>query len=393
MITAGEFLSSCLDRGFSFFTGTPCSYLKPIINYVIDNDGFSFVNATNEGDAVALACGAVLGGKRSVVMFQNSGLGNAANPLTSLNYPFRIPLLLIVTLRGEPFGPKDEPQHELMGKITTSLLETLRIGWSYFPAGSADAIESVLERADAFMADKSLPYALVMRKGDVESYDLKTDSAKSPLPAPIQYEGASRSLCKERPTRHESLQVIQAVSAKGTAVIATTGFTGRELYALQDRDNQLYMVGSMGCAISIGTGIALHKPELKVIVIDGDGALLMRAGALAMTSQCAPRNLIHVLLDNEVHESTGGQQTLSGHVSFPMIAKGLGFTQVFSTDGLDDFKNCLTQSMTKQGPVFIHLKTRPGVPADLGRPSVTPVQVKERFMAYLDSFQSKEVYV
>lgn len=392
MIRAGDFLHACLERGYRFYTGTPCSYLKPIINFVIDHKAARFVNAANEGDAVALACGAVMAGNRSIVMFQNSGLGNAINPLTSLAYTFRIPLLLIVTLRAEPSGPKDEPQHELMGRITTSLLETLRIGWSYFPANSTDAIEPVLERADAFMADKSLPYALVMRKGDVESCDLKTEDVKSSLLPPMRHEEASRSLCKARPTRHQSLRVIQAVSAKRTAVIATTGFTGRELCSLRDRDNQLYMVGSMGCAISIGTGIALHKPGLKVIVIDGDGALLMRTGALAMTSLCAPGNLIHILLDNEVHESTGGQQTLSGHVSFPMIARALGFTQVFSTDGLDDFKNCLTQSMTEQGPVFIHLKTRPGVPADLGRPSVAPVQVKERFMAYLETFQSEEVY-
>ena len=136
MIRAQDFLHACLDRGFSFYTGTPCSYLKPIINYVIDNKEFSFINATNEGDAVALACGAVMAGKRSVVMFQNSGLGNAVNPLTSLNYTFRIPVLLIVTLRGETGGPKDEPQHELMGEITTALLESMRIGWSYFPESS-----------------------------------------------------------------------------------------------------------------------------------------------------------------------------------------------------------------------------------------------------------------
>ena len=143
MINAGDFLTSCMGRGFRFFTGTPCSYLKPIINYVMSDDAFSFVNAANEGDAVALASGATLAGKKSVVMFQNSGLGNAVNPLTSLSYPFKIPLLLIVTLRGEPGGPKDEPQHELMGKITTDLLDNMRIGWTYFPE-STDKIKTVL---------------------------------------------------------------------------------------------------------------------------------------------------------------------------------------------------------------------------------------------------------
>ena len=159
------------------------------------------------------------------------------------------------------------------------------------------------------------------------------------------------------------------------------------MYMLDDRNNQFYMVGSMGCALSIGTGIAIHKPRLKVIVADGDGALLMRTGAMATTCTCAPHNLIHILLDNEMHESTGGQRTLSDNVSFPVIAKGFGYTLVFSTDVPDEFKIFLTQAMEQNGPVFIHLKTRPGVPAGLGRPSVKPVQVKERFMEYLGNFQ------
>ncbi len=386
MITAGDFLSSCLDWGFSFFTGTPCSYLKPIINYVIANDEFSFINATNEGDAVALACGAVLAGKRSVVMFQNSGLGNAVNPLTSLNYPFRIPLLLIVTLRGEPFGPKDEPQHELMGEITRAMLETLRIGWSYFP-DSIDEIEVALEKADAFMVEESLPFAFVMRKNDIEPYKPNSGDKNRPICHPVSYEENFRIPYNERPTRNEALRIIQSISGKGTAVIATTGFTGRELCMLDDRSNQIYMVGSMGCALSIGTGIALNKPELKVIVVDGDGALLMRTGAMAITGTYAPSNLIHILLDNEVHESTGGQRTLSANVSFPVIAKGFGYAHVFSTDEFDEFKSLLTQAMDRNGPIFLHLKTNSGVPGDLCRPSVKPEQVKERFMEYLANYK------
>jgi phosphonopyruvate decarboxylase len=282
MISAGDFLHSCLDRGFSFYTGTPCSYLKPIINYVIDNKEFSFINVANEGDAVALACGAVMAGKKSVVMFQNSGLGNAVNPLTSLNYTFRIPVLLIVTLRGEPFGPKDEPQHELMGEITTALLETIRIGWSYFP-DSSDKILAALEHADAFMTEERLPFAFVMRKSAVESYKLNSFDKTRPIHNTVSHEENFCLPYNKRPTRNDALKIIRSVSGKGTAVIATTGFNGREMYMLDDRNNQFYMVGSMGCALSIGTGIALNKPGLKVIVVDGDGALLMRTGAMATT--------------------------------------------------------------------------------------------------------------
>ncbi|MCH8126193.1 phosphonopyruvate decarboxylase [candidate division KSB1 bacterium] len=392
MINTGDFLELCLNRGFNFFTGTPCSYLKPIINYVISNDAFSFVNAANEGDAIALACGAVMAGKRSVVMFQNSGFGNAVNPLTSLSYTFKIPLLLIVTMRGEPSGPKDEPQHELMGKITTDILESMQIGWSYFPK-SIEEIESALEKADAFMSDKKLPFAFVLRKGDITPYKLNSlDKTRSLHPA-----GSNKDNFDIRnnkmPTRNEALKTIQSVSEEGTAVIATTGFTGRELCMLDDRDNQLYMVGSMGCALSIGIGIAINKPALKVIVVDGDGALLMRTGSMAATSMYAPANLIHILFNNEIHESTGGQQTLSGNISFPAIAKGFGYNHIFSTDDLNVFNNFIFKAMVMKGPIFIHLKTHPGVPKNLGRPSVKPEQVKERFMKYLDKNYIKEIYV
>ena len=133
MIEARAFIEAARERGFGLYTGVPCSYLKPFINYVIDSDQLRYVGAANEGDAVAIGAGAQLAGTRSVVMFQNSGLGNAVNPLTSLTYTFRIPVLLIPTLRGEPGGPADEPQHELMGAVTTDMLDLMNIQWEYFP--------------------------------------------------------------------------------------------------------------------------------------------------------------------------------------------------------------------------------------------------------------------
>ena len=173
MIKAGDFLAPCSALGYDFFTGTPCSYLKPFINYVIDHEAFNFVGATNEGDAIAMASGAVLAGGKSVVMFQNSGLGNAVNPLTSLAHTLQIPLLLIITLRGEPGGPPDEPQHQLMGPITLSMLDVMRIKWEYFP-NRPDEIDAALNRADSYMEAEGLPFAFVMRKNDVEPYELKS---------------------------------------------------------------------------------------------------------------------------------------------------------------------------------------------------------------------------
>jgi phosphonopyruvate decarboxylase len=180
MIVAERFIEAARQHGFGLYTGVPCSYLKPFINTVIDSSQLHYIGAANEGDAVAIAVGAELGSVRSVVMFQNSGLGNAVSPLTSLSYIFKIPLLLIVTLRGEPGGPADEPQHELMGEITTEVLELMRIPWEFFPQ-SADEVEPVLARATAHMEQESRPYALVMRKGSVTKSDLQAQPDIHPL--------------------------------------------------------------------------------------------------------------------------------------------------------------------------------------------------------------------
>ena len=175
MIAAEAFIEAARRRGFALYTGVPCSYLKPFINYVIDAPSLRYVGAANEGDAVAIAAGAELAGTRSVVMFQNSGLGNAVNPLTSLTHTFRIPVLVIVTLRGEPGGAPDEPQHELMGAITTAMLDLMQVRWEFFPVDEAD-IDAVLERATAWMQAEQRPFALVMRKGSVAPVALQTGS-------------------------------------------------------------------------------------------------------------------------------------------------------------------------------------------------------------------------
>ena len=385
MIKASEFFDQCLNKGFNFFTGTPCSYLKPLINYVIDHKEFNFIDATNEGDAVAIASGVTIAGGRSVVMFQNSGLGNAVNPLTSLAYIFLVPLLIIVTHRGEPGGAKDEPQHELMGVITKKMLDTMQIGWAQFP-DQTDQIEAVLDKADEYLKRESKPFALVMSKKNVDSYTLQSSKEKHSVHSEFTQEEHFAIPYNQRHTRSEALKVLNKVAGKGTAIIATTGYTGRELYEIEDRENQIYMVGSMGCALPLGFGIAITKPKLKIYVIDGDGALLMRTGTMATVGAHQPENLIHILLDNEVHESTGGQGTVSGGVSFSTIAKGFGYKHTFSSDKLEEFKDLLNSASSQDGPTFIHFKIKKGTLKDLGRPVVTPVQVKERLIQYLNKY-------
>jgi len=384
MINANEFLDECLTLGFNFFTGTPCSYLKPFINYVIDQDEFHFVDAVNEGDAVAIAAGVTVAGKRSVVMFQNSGFGNAVNPLTSLTDTFRIPMMVIVTYRGEPGGHPDEPQHELMGQILTDLLDAMKLKWAFFP-NESHLIKDSLNTANDYMLTESKPFVFVMKKDDVSPYELQTKRKDKPFRFEVSVKDDFTLSYNDRSTRTDALEAIQAVADKNSVVVATTGKTGRELYELDDRDNQLYMVGSMGCALAFGFGIAYAKPELKVYVIDGDGALLMRTGSMATVGAYQPENLIHILLDNEVHDSTGGQSTVSPSVSFTSVAKGFGYKHAVSTDSIQTFSSYLSSSELKSGPSFLHFKIKKGSPKTLGRPGVKPYQVKERLIKFINS--------
>ncbi len=389
MIEAKAFCDAAKQAGFSLYTGVPCSYVKPFINFVIDAPDLTYIGATNEGDAVAIATGAELGGRRAIVMMQNSGLGNAVSPLTSLNAVFRIPVLLIVTLRGEPGGPSDEPQHELMGAITTKMLETMNVAWDWFPREPAE-IDVALGKAVAHMNATGLPFCLVMKKDSVGPHKLQTKPSvrahvAAPAPSVLDAERSavpqSALAPKVRPSREEALRAIQRGTSKHDIVIATTGFTGRELYACEDRHNQLYVVGSMGCASSLGLGLAWARPDRRVVVIDGDGAMLMRLGALATLAYEQPENLVHILLDNEAHESTGGQSTVSHSMDLPAVARGCGYTRVATVATAADLQTHIEDR--SPGLRLVAMKTRHGVPDDLPRPKVTPLQVAERLRTLL----------
>lgn len=373
MIDADQFIRRGAAKGFKLYAGVPCSYLKPFINYVINTDDLRYVGAANEGDAVAVAAGAEIGGLRAVAMFQNSGLGNAVNPLTSLTYPFRLPVLLIITFRGEPGASGVEPQHELMGSITTELLEMMRIPWEFFPQ-SRDDIEPALGRAVEHMGEKQLPYAFVMRKGSVAPVEL-TQDRESRI-----YQSRSEDPAVASSTRREMLTAIQAASSRDDLIIATTGYTGRELYACADRDTQLYLVGSMGCASSLGLGLALAQPRRRIVVIDGDGAALMRLGAMCTIGYERPVNLVHVLLDNGMHESTGGQATVSRSIDFCSIARASGYLRAVSISTPAQMQEALSSC---DDLTFIHAPILPGVANDLPRPSVKPSDVSARLKRLL----------
>lgn len=379
MIEAKSFVETAKMAGFSLYTGVPCSYVKPFINYVIDAPDLSYIGAANEGDAVAIATGAELGGKRAIAMMQNSGLGNAVSPLTSLNAIFKIPTLLIVTLRGEPGGPKDEPQHELMGQITTKMLETMNVGWSYFPTEEKD-VGVAIEKAVSHMAKTDMPFAFVMKKDSVAPHKLGSRPTAREILSPLSSAAVAPRVA-ERPSRTEALRAVQRAARPEDIVVATTGYTGRELYACDDRANQLYMVGSMGCASPFGLGLAWARPDRRVIVLDGDGALLMRLGALATLGYERPSNLVHVLLDNEAHDSTGTQSTVTHSVDLGACARACGYPNVQRVTSADDLEKALLDR--SEGLRFLHLKTRPGAPDDLPRPKITPREVAQRLRAHL----------
>jgi len=376
MVNADTFLKQAAALGFGLYAGVPCSYLKPFINTVIDAAGVRYVAAANEGDAVAIAAGAQLGGTRAVAMFQNSGLGNAVNPLTSLTHIFRIPILLITTLRGEPGGAPDEPQHALMGAITTAMLDLMQIPWEWFPTQDGD-VDTALQRALAHMEANGTPYALVMKKGSVSPGLLESQLPERPgYPCNSSAWHAAASA-----TRGEMLQALQASARKTDVILATTGYTGRELCALSDRENQLYMVGSMGCVSSLGLGLALLRPERRVIVIDGDGALLMRMGALATIGYERPGNLVHILLDNGMHESTGGQSTVSRSVDICAVAAACGYARTGRATTPEELGSWLQQAGDGLG--LLHVRTLPGVAESLPRPDLTPAQVANRLRNFL----------
>jgi phosphonopyruvate decarboxylase len=365
MIRAEEFMAEASRRGFDFYAGVPCSFLTPLINAVISNPALRYVGAASEGEAVAIAAGAWLAGRRTVVICQNSGLGNAVNPLTSLNAPFRIPTLLITTWRGEP-GLHDEPQHEVMGQITQDLLRVIRVPQGAFPATSA-AIAPAFNEATETMEVEQSPFAWVMRKGDVEdtALDQSAPAARPPgrrldLPA----EGP-------RPTRAAALQQFLDLADEDAAVIATTGKCGRELFTLADRAQHLYQVGSMGGASGMGLGVALNTAR-PVVVLDGDGAALMKLGAFATIGAYAPANLLHIVLDNGVHDSTGGQATVSASVDFAGVALACGYSLAASCASLHGFAAAFKAARTAGGPALIHLRIAPGSMATLGRPTETP---------------------
>jgi phosphonopyruvate decarboxylase len=363
MISARHFVDELITQGTTFFSGVPCSFLTPLINEVAGRKETRHVLASSEGDAVSIASGIWLGGKTAVVLCQNSGLGNMVNPLTSLNEPFRIPVLLLVTWRGKP-GTKDEPQHELMGRITPELLSLIGVEWMVLPDDEAASIMALRYALD-YIHHERRPFALVV-SGDT--------FAPGPQCAEVYSDARS-------PLREEVLATFLNAVDEDAVVVATTGKTGRELFTLADRPGHLYCVGSMGYASSIAHGIALSSAR-PVYLLDGDGAAIMHMGNLTSIGASSPANLTHIVLDNGSYDSTGAQPTASASVNFLAVGIGAGYAHAQSCRSCNELSTAL-RNRIQTGPRLLHVPIRAGSMARLGRPTEAPHNVAHRLRSLL----------
>lgn len=382
MLDTGAFGSALERRGFDFYSGVPCSFLKPLFNYSI-NKG-RFVMAANEGDAAAICSGAFLGGKKPVLMCQNSGLANAVSPLTSLNHIFKIPLLGFVSLRGEP-GLNDEPQHELMGRITSKLLEVMEIRHEVLSPEPREA-EEQLERAAAAISE-NISFFFIVKKGTFGPVELSCATTSGRVSEGDKNSRAVSSAAiagDGRVSRIDAIAALSAVRGRRDIFIAATGKTGRELYDAGDAPGNLYMVGSMGCAGQIALGLAMVRPEARVIALDGDGAVLMRAGSLATNGWYSRPNMLHILFDNESHDSTGGQFTVSSGVDFVSAAAAFGYKRSARVGSVGELVEMFNEWKKTGGLTFIHIKVSQSPAEAPGRPKIRPFEVKERLMKHIE---------
>ncbi|MBX3248726.1 MAG: phosphonopyruvate decarboxylase [Myxococcales bacterium] len=373
------FGSELKERRIRSGSGVPCSYFTPVVNYMGSDPGLDYVPASSEGEAVAIAAGLVAGGRPAFALMQNSGLGNAVNPITSMLYIYQMPVVLLVSHRGEP-GKPDEPQHERMGVITDELITLCGIeGYVFDETSFGRELDDVLAR--------QVPAGWVFRKGRLTG---------GSVAAPITFEAETSAFALPPRRRHvpamdryDALQVIAPLlnaEADRPAVVATTGKLSRELYELDDQDhskaNRFYMVGSMGCAAGFGLGVARTRPG-KVVVLDGDGALLMKLGTLATIGAAKSANLHHVVIDNAAHDSTGGQPTASPSVDFAAIALASGYRRADTVSTADELKQTLEAHLSEEGPTFLRVVVRTGGKAELGRPKLAPRDAYARFRDWL----------
>ena len=373
MLSPKIFIESLVAKGIDFFAGVPDSLLKNVCAFISDTlDDRHNIIAANEGAAVGLAAGHYLAtGHIPCVYMQNSGEGNAINPLASLTDKevYGIPVLLVIGWRGEP-GVHDEPQHVKQGKITLPLLDAMGIRHEILSQDETE-FRSQLDGAVRHMSETGEAFAFIVRKNTFEPYTLQRHEVNEyPL------------------SREEAIQKVAASLSAKDVIVSTTGMISRELFEYrtaqgQGHERDFLTVGSMGHASQIALGIALEKTDRRVWCFDGDGAALMHLGSVAIIADKAPENFVHVIFNNGAHDSVGGQPTVGLKVNLAGIAKAAGYKDAVSVTTAEDLGSALKALKTMRGPVLLEVRVHRGNRKDLGRPTTTPIQNRDALMEFM----------
>lgn len=369
-----EVQAFCNVLDCDFYAGVPDSQLKSLCNYLMNRYGIDskhHVIAANEGNCVALAAGYHLAtGKYPAVYLQNSGEGNIINPVASLlnEKVYAIPMIFVIGWRGEP-GVHDEPQHIYQGEVTLKLLEDMGIPFHVVGAETKEAELEEAMRNFRTCLQQGKAVAFVIRKGAL-SYEEQ-----------VQYDNPY-SLCRE------DVICRIAEAAGDDPVVSTTGKASRELFEArehrgQDHSRDFLTVGSMGHSSSIALGIAFQKPDRKIWCIDGDGAVLMHMGAMAVIGVHKPENLIHIVINNEAHETVGGMPTVAGKISLIEIARACGYQHVAAVETPEELEDALKEAKSEAGLRLIEVKCSIASRKDLGRPTTSALDNKLMFMRHL----------
>jgi phosphonopyruvate decarboxylase len=373
MIRVATIYNILTKNGTDFFTGVPDSLLKDFCAYIQDNTPKEKnIIASNEGAAIAIATGHYLATESTpLVYMQNSGIGNAVNPLLSLadEKVYKIPMLLVIGWRGEP-NTKDEPQHKKQGEVMLDMLSAMKIPYSIIETDEQIATKQFEELLSNIKVN-GYPHAAVIRKDTFSAYTLKSKIENN-----------------FEMSREYALQTVINSLKEKDVTISTTGKLSRELFEYREKtnaghSNDFLTVGSMGHSSSIALGVALNKPDRNVYCLDGDGALIMHTGAMATTGALKPKNYKHIVFNNGSHESVGGQPTVAFGMDLPQTALSCGYKTALSVSTQKDLESVLLEFGNMPSPAFLEIKVNTKSRADLGRPTTTTYENKEQFISNL----------
>lgn len=343
------------------YVGVPCSILSPLITMCEKEEDILYINASNEGEALAIGCGLALNNELPVIMLQNSGLGNTINPLTSLAIPYNFACFMCVSVRGKD-GINDEPQHLLMGSITEKLLELMGIKYLYF---DESIYEQIIMDLSTYAIENNMPVALLFKKSDLELIQPCDSNYVKDL------------------SQIEILKYICDRFSNWT-FFTTTGKTSRELWYINkgnsNKTKMFHMYGSMGCACALGFGYKLKNNNEKIIIIDGDGAILMKLGNLATIGKFKPRNFLHIVIDNGQYYSTGGQATNSDSVNIANVAKACGYEITYDVNNYKSLYNAVENILNSRLLTMLVIHVKANESPGLGRPKELLMEMKNRFL-------------